>query len=314
MGCSQSKAPATPAARTARVESARESLDGRSWAAHASYELPPRGPPRGSPAVASLRGGCLRTLPRRPHAHPRVRSRPPRARHPAGRDFATRIRGPRRRPRRPRRGAVAVPRPPRRAPRARACALPGSPSPPRTRPRLRPRSSPTIPARASARVFARRGRLRVSSSTRSTGDSSGRRRTSPRSRVRCTSSVAETETIETETIGRPGPRLSRPRPGPTLGGQRLFQFCRRSRRRRRMRTTHARAPCRPGRGRPARVRDATSRTTQKKSRRVRRRRRRPTGRRALVRVHTRHTRVRSRRRETRRRRERRGGGFEPTRT
>ena len=58
MGCSQSKAPATPAARTARVESARESLDGRSWAAHASYELPPEdrraGPPPSRPSAVGV--------------------------------------------------------------------------------------------------------------------------------------------------------------------------------------------------------------------------------------------------------------------
>ena len=58
MGCSQSKAPATPAARTARVESARESLDGRSWAAHASYELPPEdrraGPPPSRPSAVAV--------------------------------------------------------------------------------------------------------------------------------------------------------------------------------------------------------------------------------------------------------------------
>ena len=160
MGCSQSKAPATPAARTARVESARESLDGRSWAAHASYELPPEDRRAGPPPSRALRGGCLRTLPRRPHAHPRVRSRPPRARHPAGRDFATRIRGPRRRPRRPRRGAVAVPRPPRRAPGlARVLSRFTLPAPPR--PRLRPRSSPTIPARASARFRPSRSSSRL---------------------------------------------------------------------------------------------------------------------------------------------------------
>ena len=308
MGCSQSKAPATPAARTARVESARESLDGRSWAAHASYELPPEdrraGPPPSRPSAV----GVCEHFRDAPTPTPAFGLGLPARDTPPGEtsrlEFEDRgvVHA-------DRRGAVAVPRPPRR-PGARVCSpwftLPAPP-----RPRLRPRSSPTIPARASARFRPSR-RPRVSSSTRSI-DSSGDADFSL-GRVRCTR-VSPRPRLSRQRLSRPrpGPRLSRPRPGPTLGGQRLFQFCRRSRRRRRMRTTHARAPCRPGRGRPRAVR-RQSRTTQKKSRRVRRRRRRPTGRRALVRVHTRHTRVRSRRRETRRRRERRGGGFEPTRT
>ena len=199
MGCSQSKAPATPAARTARVESARESLDGRSWAAHASYELPPEdrraGPPPSRPSAV----GVCEHFRDAPTPTPAFGLGLPARDTPPGETSRLEFED---------RGVVHADRAAAlwRCP-ALLDAPPGSrvcspwftlPAPPR--PRLRPRSSPTIPARASARVFARRGRLRVSSSTRSTGDSSGRRRTSPRSRVRCTSSVAETETIETETI------------------------------------------------------------------------------------------------------------------